>query len=150
MGRRKSVPSEVPAEAIQTEMEAVRAEVARLKRREAELAGRLADRVKVEEAGLLRLLGSVLLRDLDPASLPAEGDGLHGAARRDLGRRSAWFALRIRAAMLDKATRPPLLEGLLARLDDQAGFDRYGAPPRYNEVVTAASEADHRLVSHHG
>lgn len=150
MGRKRTMPSEVPATAMQTEMEALRIEMARLKRRETELAGRLAERARAEEAGLHRLLGAVLLRDLDPASLPAEGDELHGPARRDLGRRSRWFALRIRAAVLDKGSQSPLIEALLTRLDGQGVFDRYISAPRDTEVVTTGAEPDYRQVSHHG
>lgn len=150
MGRKRPTSDEVPATAIQDEMDALRVEMARLKRRETELAGHLAARVKAEEDGVLRLLGAVLLRDLDPALLPAEGDGLHAPAKRDLARRSAWFALRIRAAVLDKGPRPRLVDELLTRLDEQATRDRYVVPPRLDDGAPVVSDPDRRLVSHHG
>ncbi len=128
MGARRARVEGAGVEAIEAEMEALRAEMARLKRRESEAAARLSERRRAEETALLCFLGRTLLDDLDPKKLPLPGDALHYAARRGLTQRSAWYVLRLRAAALDPARRPPALEALLARLDGQAAQDREAAP----------------------
>ncbi len=128
MGNRKGGSGVASVDAIQVEMDALRAEMARLRRKEMEIAARLSERRRADETALLCSLGRVLLDDLDPQRLPARDDALHYAAKRDLSRRSAWFALRIRAATVALVPRPPLLEMLLARLDEQAAQDHVTVP----------------------